>query len=242
MSQQDGTPINYEFTSLVTFANGKRSEFKKKESLRVEEKRDGYVFTFLGSTEETLQNKPVDDVDEIVLQFGKALYPLSMQVSKGFVPEKLVDYPVVKERWLKYRKEMSEKCDYNYFINKELDSYELVLSSEERLFSTLIENMLYKLFFWQMEADGQELVIRDFPAWERLAIFKFNRPKKENGSWVFESLDVHDEGSGHLLSGRATINYTYGDDNLPEQIVLWARVEEENIGYFTKQITIKRVA
>ena len=241
MNQLDGSSLKYEFTSLVTFANGKCSEFKKKEALQINKKGRGYLFTFLGSSDEMLQNEPVEDVDEIVLTFGKALYPLTMQVSENFLPEQLVDFQAVKDRWLKLRNELSEKNDYNYYINKELDKYELGLKSEEKLFSILKENMFYKLLFWQMGEERQSLVIRDFPAWTRLSIFSFQHPKKENESWLFDTYDVHDEGSGHLLSGHATIHYTRGDDDMPKQIVVWARIEEEHIGYFTKQITIKRI-
>lgn len=241
MSKIDGTLIKYEFTSLVTFANGKRSQMKKIESLSINKKGNYYICTFEGSCEETLQNEPISGINEVVLSFGKALYPLSIKVTTDGNLEEIVDFPMVKERWMKKRDELVAKYDNNYYINKEAESYALGLKSEETLLSILKENMFYKLLFWQVDKDEQTLEIRDFPSYARSAVFSFRRPKKENGSWLFDTFDVRDEGSGHILSGRSTLSCIYDDNGWPESVKLKTMVEEENIGYFTKEIAIKKI-
>lgn len=240
MNQTDGALIRYEFTSLVTFANGKHSQLKKIESLSINKKSNGYICTFEGSCEETLQNEPISGINEVVLLFGKALYPLSIKVSKNGTLESIVDFPMVKERWMKKRDELVAKYN-NYYINKEAESYALGLESEETLLSILKENMFYKLLFWQVDKDEQTLEIRDFPSYARSAIFSFRRPKRENDSWVFDTFDVYDEGSGHILSGRSTLSCIYDDNGLPESVNVKSMVEEENVGYFTKEIAIKKI-
>ena len=241
MNQTYSALIKYEFTSLVTFANGKHSQLKKIESLSVNKKGNYYICTFEGSCEEALQNEPISGINEVVLLFGKALYPLSIKVTTDGNLEEIVDFPMVKERWMKKRDELVAKYDNNYYINKEAECYALGLKSEETLLSILKENMFYKLLFWQVDKDEQTLEIRDFPSYARSAVFSFRRPKKENGSWVFDTFDVRDEGSGHILSGRSTLSCIYDDNGLPESVKLKSMVEEEKIGYFTKEIAIKKI-
>lgn len=241
MNSIDGDVVKYEFSSIVTFANGMQSKLKKVESLNINKKGKSYIYTFIGSCDETLQNEPISGNNEVVLSFGKALYPLSMQVSEDGDIERIVDFPMLKERWMKKRDELVAKYDNNIYIKKEAENYALGLESEATLLSILKENMFYKLLFWQIDKDEQTLEIRDFPSYARSAIFSFRRPQKENGSWVFDTFDVRDEGSGHILSGRSTLSCIYDDNGLPESVNVKSMVEEENVGYFTKEIVIKRI-
>ena len=111
MNQTDSALIKYEFTSLVTFANGKHSQLKKIESLSVNKKGNYYICTFEGSCEEALQNEPISGINEVVLLFGKALYPLSIKVTTDGNLEEIVDFPMVKERWMKKRDELVAKYE-----------------------------------------------------------------------------------------------------------------------------------
>ncbi|MBO4529121.1 MAG: hypothetical protein IK017_12940 [Paludibacteraceae bacterium] len=240
----------YEFASVVTFANGKRSEFKKKDQIlfnRDDTEKDKFVVTMLGSHDETIDGNPVDDFNQIILQFGKALYPIKMKVSDHGEIEHLLDFSEMKERWKLRREELIEYYEYEYLVKKQSHRYAVGLKSEEKFFGILKENMLYRLFFWYDNKQPQDLILHDFPARARKAIFTFDgktsieKKEKEEKGIIYDTYEVHDEGSKKILSGHAQLTIQFSEDGLPDRIMLWARVEEKDVGYFTKEVVIKRL-
>ncbi len=223
---------SYDFDSCITFVNGRKSVFHKTENIQIKKNRGGYEFLMLGSNEETLNGKTPDEFDAIILEFGKALYPMSLQVSEKGDFLGINDFNKLKDHWMTRRREIVEYYENFFPIKKQSYRYSLALDSEDKFYNILKENMFYRLLFWQEESPKQEVIIRDFPQMERLSIFTFQG--------TTETYAVRDEGSGRLVSGHAKIHILRDDDGLPNEIKLWARVEEQDTGYFTKEITIKR--
>ncbi|MBO4531341.1 MAG: hypothetical protein IK017_11885 [Paludibacteraceae bacterium] len=231
----------YEFNTCITFANGQKSSFRKLEHIQAEEGKDGYAFTMKGSSNETLDDKEPEDWDAIVLEFGKALYPIGLRVSGQGEFVGLRDFEGIKEHWKARRQEIIDYYN-SYLIEKESNRYALALKTEDKFYHILKENMFYRLFLWQESLQNQKVEIRDFPTRARLAIFSFHEKKYDKtGGIIYDTYDVTDEGSGQLLSGHAKLHLRRDKDGLPGEISLWARVEEKDAGFFTKEITIKRI-
>ena len=51
MKELEVPTIKYDFSSLVIFANGHKSSFRKVEQIKVGKANDGYSFSMLGSSE-----------------------------------------------------------------------------------------------------------------------------------------------------------------------------------------------
>lgn len=231
----------YEFNTCITFANGQKSSFRKLEHIQAEEGKDGYAFTMKGSSNETLDDKEPEDWDAIVLEFGKALYPIGLRVSGQGEFVGLRDFEGIKEHWKARRQEIIDYYN-SYLIEKESNRYALALKTEDKFYHILKENMFYRLFLWQESLQNQKVEIRDFPTRARLAIFTFQgKSYDEKGGVCYDTYQVNDEGSGRLLGGHAKLQLYRDKDGLPNEIKLWARVEETDTGYFTKEITIKRI-
>lgn len=231
----------YEFVSCVTFCDGHKSTFCKKEHVKAVGSDGLYIFTMLGSSEETVDGMAPVDWSDIILQFAKALYPITLRVSGQGDFMAVENFEELRRRW-------KEKCqkiiDYynSSLIEEESQRFALVMETEDKFFHTLKENVFYRLFFWTVDQPVQQVVIRDFPSYARLAIFSFQEKKyDENGGLCYETYEVKDEGSGRLLSGHAKLRLSRDFDGLPKEIHLKARVEEAETGYFTKEITIKRL-
>lgn len=230
----------YDFSSVVTFANGQRSAFHKVE--HVEARMDGNDYSFLmkGSSDETLNGVVPEEFDAIILEFGKALYPIDLRISDQGEFIAVNDFEGLKEHWLARRKEIVDYYN-SYLIEKESNKYALALKTEEKFFNTLKENMLYKLLFWREEEPVASLGVRDFPSRARISTFVFQGRKVVDGFSRYDTYDFRDEGSGRLLGGHATLRIGRDDDGLPSEIGFQAKVEEQDTGYFTKEITIKRI-
>lgn len=236
-----GIETSYDFTSVVTFANGNTSSFHKVEHIYAQQEKQDFSFTMKGSTDETFDGKTPEDWAAIVLEFGKALYPINLSVSEQGDFMAVDDFEGVKQHW---KDERQRLVDYynNYWIEKESNRYALALKTEEKFYRTLKENMFYRLFFWREGQTDQQVVVRDFPLRARLSIFTFQgKSYDEKGGVCYDTYQVNDEGSGRLLGGHAKLQLYRDKDGLPNEIKLWARVEETDTGYFTKEITIKRI-
>lgn len=232
---------SYEFSSCVTFVDGHKSSFRKVERLKAENTKEAYVFTMLGTSEEMVDGKEPEEWGAIILHFGKELYPYSLLVSDQGDLLRVQDFERVREHWMTRKKELMEFYEHNFLIKKEAYRYALALKTEEKFLDIIRRNMFYKLLFWQDNIMGQEVEIRDFPAPQRLAIFTFQDGKEENDALCFETACVHDEGSDRLLSGKCTLRIHRAMDGLPAEVSLWARVEEQDTGYFIREITIRRL-
>lgn len=236
----ENTNVLYEFSSCVTFVDGHKSTFRKVESIQAQREKEGYLFTFLGTSDELIDGKEPEDWNPIILQFGRALCPYGLQVTEQGELTGVHDFETVKKHWFDQRREIIDYYN-NYYIEKESNQYALALDSEEKFFSIIKKNMFPRLLFWQEGLASQEVEIRDFPSPARLAIFTFQKGKVEAGSLFYETSQVRDEGSGRLLSGKCTLRIRREADGLPGEISLWARVEEQDTGYFIKDITIRRL-
>ncbi len=233
---------SYEFLSCVTYTDCHKSNFRKIEHMKAECADGSYVFTMLGSTEESVDGIVPEGWGEIILKFGKALYPISLKVNENGEVFGINEFEKFKEQWMTRRREIVESYENNFFIKKESYRYALALKTEEKFIDILRRNMFYCLLLWQDVASEHKVEIRDFPASGRLAIFTFNDKKyDDNGGVSYETGQVNDEGSGRLLSGQAKLQIYRDKDGLPKEIKLKARVEEAETGYFTKEITIKRL-
>lgn len=231
---------DYAFSGKVTFADGHVSLFTKKDHVEVTKRKDVYICAMHGSSDEKLNGNDPDEFDAVILEFGKALYPMSLRVSEEGELLGVDDFDGLKEHWLAKRKEIIDYYN-SYVVEKESNRYALALDSEEKFFNIIKKNMLYRLLFWQDELPNQEVEIRDFPARARLAIFTFPSGKFGGKGVGYDTYSLHDEGSGRLLGGHATLSVTRGADGLPDEIVLKARVEEQDTGYFSKEVTLKRL-
>ena len=233
---------SYEFSSCVTYTDCHKSTFRKIEHVKVGCTDDARIFTMQGSSEETIDGKEPEGWGEIILRFGKALYPITLNVNERGKVIGIKDFEKTKEHWMTRRREIVESYENNFLIKKESYRYALALKTEEKFIDILNKNMFYRLLLWQDGISGQMIEIRDFPASGRLAIFTFNDKKyDDNGGVSYETGQVNDEGSGRLLSGQAKLQIYRDKDGLPKEIKLKARVEEAETGYFTKEITIKRL-
>lgn len=230
----------YEFNSCVTFANGDTNTFRKIEHVSAENIGDSYIFTMQGSSEETLDGDEPEGWDAIVLKFGKALYPFSLQVSNEGRLNGFKDFEKIRNQWLERRQSIIDYYN-DYYIEKESDRYYFVLKTEEKFFGILQKNMFYRLLFWQDNIDVEDIEIRDFPLNTRLTTFTFNKGRFEDGFMCYTSGIVHDEGSGRLIDGVCKLKISRSPDGLPKEITLSAKVEEQDTGYFTKKLTIKRL-
>ena len=237
----DSIDATYEFDSTVTFANGKKTTFRKVEHVTAKKVDESYVFTMQGSSEEIIDGDEPDGWDVVVLRFGKALYPYSLKVERDGGLSGVLDFEKVKAHWFDQRQQIIDYYN-DYYIEKESNRYALALKSEEKFFQTLKDNLFYSLFFWSENQPDHQVVIRDFPSRTRLAIFTFKDKRYDDkGDLSYETGLVKDEGSGRLLSGQASLQFIRGKEGLPKEIRLKARVEEADTGYFTKEITIKRL-
>lgn len=230
----------YEFISSVTFANGSRISFRKIEHVKADNIDGSYIFTMQGTSEETLDEMEPEDWDAIVLKFGKALYPYWLKVSAQGELLKVHDFSKIQKHWLEKRQEIIDYYN-DYYIEKESNNYFLALKKEENFLEVIRKNMFCRLFFWQDNMQNQELEIRDFPLNTRLTTFVFQKGHRNDGGVCYESSNVHDEGSGRLIAGRCNLYIRRDFDGLPAEISLHARVEEQNTGFFSKELTIKRL-
>ena len=227
------TDVSYVFHSSVTFTNGHKSTFQKIEHVQIKKTTNGkYEFKMIGSDEELLNGKEPEEFDAIVLEFGKVLYPISLQVSEDGEFLGINDFENLKEHWLTRGREIVEHYNSDVLIENEYKRYALSLASKETFYNILKYNSFYRLLFWNEDLLKREFVIRDFPACGRQVTFYFN---DKNETYTF-----CDEGSGRILNGHATIQLHRDNDGLLNEIKLTAKVEEQDIGYFTKEISLKR--
>ena len=232
---------SYEFSSCVTYTDCHKSTFRKIEHVKVGCTDDARIFTMQGSSEETIDGKEPEGWGEIILRFGKALYPITLNVNERGKVIGIKDFEKTKEHWMTRRREIVESYENNFLIKKESYRYALALKTEEKFIDILNKNMFYRLLLWQDGISGQRIEIRDFPATGRLAIFTFQGGRREGDFVCYETSQVQDEGSGRLLSGSSTLRIRRDADGMPGEISLWSKVEEQDTGYFIKEITLRRL-
>ncbi len=172
MKQLEGTILKYEFCSCVTFANGHKSSFRKVEQIKVGKANDGYSFTMLGSSEETIDGDEPEEWNAIILQFGKTLCPYTLLATGDGELTGVQDFEEIKGHWLDQRQEIIDYYN-SYLVKKESNRFYLAFNSEEKFFNIMKNNMFPRLLFWQDNLQNQKIEIRDFPAAKRFTIFTF---------------------------------------------------------------------
>ncbi len=237
----DNIAASYEFSACVMFADGKKTSFTKVEHIQAKREDEGYCFTFNGSSNEKVNGKDPEDWNAIIIEFGKALYPYSLQVSDHGRLNSILDFDNFKEHWMTRRREIVEYYECNFPIKKMSYSYSLSLKTEKKFLNILRKNLFYRLLFWQDDQTNQEIEIRDFPGREKFAIFSFDSGIEENGEVVFKTDRGFDDGTYHMQSGNCIINIRRDDDGLPIEIVLRAKVEQQYKGFFTKEVKLRRL-
>ncbi len=237
----DDISASYEFCTCITFPDGQKNSFSKVEHIEAKVVKTGFLFTFEGSGDESFDGTEPDDWSSIFLSFGKALYPYTLQVSENGKLIGIKDFEKLKARWTATQEEILDKYDYNYEIKKIAYSYAYTLKSEKMFLSMLRRNMFFHLFFWQDNLPNQEIEIKDFPINSLISIFCIQNKKIDNDVLCYETDTVYDEGTFDLLSGECKVNIRRDLDGLPSEITVFAKVEKRYRGYYTKEITLRRL-
>lgn len=81
----------------MTFVDGHKSTFRKVESIQAQREKEGYLFTFLGTSDELIDGKEPEDWNPIILQFGRALCPYGLQVTEQGELTGVHDFETVKK-------------------------------------------------------------------------------------------------------------------------------------------------
>lgn len=232
---------SYEFCTCITFADGHKSSFRKVEHIEAIRDKFGFKFTFEGSEDETFDGKEPDDWGAIFLELGKKLYPYTLQVGENGELIGVQDFDELKERWLTSRDELLENYEHNFEVKKVAFSYAYSLNSERMFLSLLRRNLFFHLLFWQDNLPSQEIEIKDFPDMSSLSVFLFQRGIEENGYLCYNADTVYEKDAYNLVGGNCTMKIRRGADGLPDDVSLVAKVEKRYRGYYTEEITLRRM-
>ncbi len=233
--------LTYEYCTCVTDDHGQKTTFRKVEHIGVRKDNSGFLFTFNGSSDETIDGAEPVDWSEIYYKFGKILYPYTLKVSDEGKLVGVQNFDSLRNRWLRERFDLIE-----YYQQKIRDkdvsySYMKSLDSERKFLSVLRRDMFFHLFFWQDNLPNQEIEIKDFPINSLISIFCIQNKKIDNDVLCYETDTVYDVGTFNLLSGECKVKIRRDLDGLPSEITLFAKVEKRYRGHYTKEITLRRL-
>lgn len=237
----DKITLAYEYCSCVTYQDGHESSFRKVEHIEARRDNSGFLFTFYGSDNETIDGKEPEDWGAIFLKLGSGLYPYTLYVTADGKITGVKDFEEVKQRWMTQCNNIVEYYEYNIHVKNAACAYMESLESERVFISVLKRNIVYNLLFWNDDLFRHEVELLNFPIIEMMSIFSFEGGKKEDSTSIFKTDSVYDEGKNLLKSGNCTINIHRSADGLPSDISLSANLECLHYGYFKKEITLKRL-
>lgn len=234
--------LSYEFCTCVTHEDGCKTTFRKVEHIDARKDNSGFLFTFNGSSDETIDGKELEDWSEIFLKFGKALYPYTLKVSEDGKLLAVQNFEELRNSWMKKRSALVEYYEYNSHVKDVSYSYMQSLNSEKTFLSILRRNAFFHLLFWQDNKLSQEVELQDFPTPNKLSIYCFHGyGTKVGNSLLYITDNVYDEGNRLLLGGDCTITIRRDVDGLPVEVSLTANVERQNYGYFKKELKLRRL-
>ena len=236
----DNINVAYDFLSRTTFVTGEQFVYEKQD--KISARRDGsdYIFTMLGSEDERVNGEEINDSYRIPLDFGKAMYPLSLRVSDEGKLLDIVNFDGLKEQWEKKAKELDEYYGYAPVVLTLHRQYEDVLK-DDPFVKVLANNMMYRLLFWHESSIAEPVSVPHFPEPEREAFYLFREKQvKKDGGIHYETQETYDEGSGNMVGGEGKLDFTYAPDGLPQEIKLWVKLEEKDKGYFFHEVIMKR--
>lgn len=236
----DEINVTYNFISRTTFVTGERFSYEKLEKISVKRSKEGFLFTMLGSENETINGEEINDSYRVNLDYGKALYPLILKVSNDGKLLNIQDIEAVRKQWGKKAEELNEYYGYAPVAMTISRQYGMALSDDSFL-DVLRNNMIYRLLFWHDSSVAEPVCVPHFPEPERKAFYWFGKKQVMNdGSFHYEAAKMCDEGSGKMVGGEGTLDLFHSSDGLPSEIKLWVKLEEKDKGYFFHEVVIKR--
>lgn len=232
--------VEYQFMSCTTWMTGEKFTYEKLDKFVVKRSGNEYLFTVLGSENETINGEEINDSYRVILDYGKALYPLTLKVYSDGKLLDIQDVEAVRKQWGKKAEELNEYYGYAPVAMTISRQYGMVLSDGSFL-DVLRNNMIYRLLFWHDSFVWEPVSVPHFPEPERKAFYWFgNKQVITEGSFHYEAIKMCDEGSGKMVGGEGILDLFYSSDGLPSEIKLWVKLEEKDKGYFFHEVVIKR--
>lgn len=232
--------ISYQFSSSIFFPNGKQSELRKKELVRIKKKtRDEICICLLGSAEESLNANPLDDFDEIMAELGKSLYPIVLDMDESCRIKRIQNLIEVKQRWQSCSNELLRQYDNAYYIERYINSSSVNLKSEKLFLKALRSNTFIQLLFWNNRESDSVFSVAGFPHKEDEIGLCFEKKAMEGDNDVYRSSSIRNSKNGAILNGNAILRVQDREDFCTRSASIAVRLEAEGEGYYTKKVNIE---
>ncbi len=236
----DNINVAYDFLSRTTFVTGEQFIYEKQDKISARRDGDMFHFTMLGSEDEKINGEEINDSYRITLDYGKALYPLTLKISDDGKLLDIEDLDDVRKQWGEKSEKLNEYYGYAPIVITLCRQYGEVLNGN-LFFNVLYNNMMYRLLFWHESSLNIPISVPNFPAPDRYAYYSFGgKDVLKDGTVHYEAQEWHDEGSGNMVGGEGKLDFTYAPDGLPQEIKLWVKLEEKDKGYFFHEVIMKR--
>lgn len=237
----DNISVSYEYSTCVTHHDGHKSSFRKVEHIKARRDNTGFLFTFNGTSEDTIDGKELEDWGAIFQKFASALYPYTLQVTADGKITGVQNFDKLKEKWIAQCNNIVAYYNYNVHVKNAASSYAETLKSERMFLSYLRRNVVFNLLFWNDDQIRHEVELQQFPTPKMITIFSFEGVQKNDRTAIFKTDSVYEERDNFLKGGDCLISICRDVDGLPKEIELTANVERLNYGFFKKEITLKRL-
>ena len=139
---------------------------------RYEKEKDQYIFLLEERSDILLDNEPPKELmDNLMINLGNAIYPLSLSVSPECGIQKVENFKSVKEQWEK-KTEALLKEQYTQPLERYIQIASRNLKQESALRKSLAKNTFFQLFFLSFQTEVFTFEFENFPERSDLVVFR----------------------------------------------------------------------
>lgn len=191
------------------------------------------IVTFLGSTEISLDGRPLTEASKVAFNLGQSVYPLSFQMNEE--DYELLNFKEAKEQWDKYCKIACSRENSKY-VKEYIESSSLWMKDE----STFLKAIMQRIFLQLMLFKGNQdyLMTPNYPNPNTPLQWKLKRTSSYSNPSIWDLKAQLCESNPYFVEGKGILEVEKTNYGIPKDIHLEFRVEMSNEGYYRKMVDI----
>lgn len=191
------------------------------------------TITFLGSTDISLDGRPLIEASKVAFNLGQSVYPLSFQMNEE--DYELLNFDAVKAQWDKYRKNACSGEESKY-VKEYIESSSLWMKDERTFLKAIMQRIFLQLMLLK---DNQDCILTpNFPNSNTSLQWKVERTSTYSNPSIWDLKAQLSESNPYFVEGKGILEVEKTIHGIPKDIHLEFRVEISNEGYYRKMVDI----
>ena len=232
--------VEYDISVKNCFPNGKEVTYHRMEHVTARNENDSELFTFRisPSSNETLNNRSLENFDEIFLRLGKSLFPVILSVTNVGEIVGVENLDEIRQRRSSEIVAIRNEYPNAYYIDRYIEYCEEM--SEKQFLESLLRNNFMQFYFTDYRMQTLCKTIYNFPKKGNaisLLLQHDNSYQKHNSiSYKFEIPNSH---LYDIEKGSSVIKYEYSEFGDLLSFVGCFEVEVLDEGFYRREIVVR---